>query len=150
MAGHSESKSDKSYSDDVEFEAESEILLVLYNVGMRFRGHGEGTFVCPLCHGKKMPSWSLLELLQHVIGKSRRGEGIFGPEHSALAKYILNNNVMAHDHELGGVGDCSGNEAVKAHRYQCQAANRADREARKEKVLKKYLCVMMFFVINLL
>jgi hypothetical protein len=67
-----------------------------------------------------------------------------------LAKYILNNDAMTHDHKLGGVGDYSGNEAVKAHRDQCQAANRADREARKEKVLKKYLCVMIFFVINLL
>jgi hypothetical protein len=79
MAGYSDSKSDKSYLDDVEFEAESEILLGLYNGGVRFRGRGEGTFVCPFCHGKKMPSWSLLELLQHAIGKSRGGEGILWP-----------------------------------------------------------------------
>jgi hypothetical protein len=45
--------------------------------------------LCPFCHGKKVPSWSLRELLQHSNGKSRRGEGISGPEHSALAKYIL-------------------------------------------------------------
>ena len=44
---------------------------------------------------------------------------------------------MAHDHELGGVGDCGGNEAVKARRDQRHVANTADKEARKEKVLKK-------------
>ena len=53
----------------------------------------------------KVPSWTLRELLQHVNGKSRRGKGISGPEHSALAKYILSNDAMAHDRELGGVGD---------------------------------------------
>ena len=68
-------------------------------------------------------------------GKSHRGEGIFGPEHSALAKYILSNDAMAH--ELGGVRDCGGNEAVKAHWDQRQAANRANKKSCKEKVLKK-------------
>ena len=70
-------------------------------------------------------------------GNLHRGKGISRPEHSALAKYILNNDAMAHDRELGGVRDCGGNEAVKAHRDLCQAANRVDREARKKKVLKK-------------
>ena len=70
-------------------------------------------------------------------GKSCKGEGISGPEHSALAKYILSNNAMAHDHELGGVGDCGCNQAVKARRDKRHATNRADKEARKEKVLKK-------------
>ena len=70
-------------------------------------------------------------------GKSRRGEGISRPEHSALPKYILSNDAMARDRELGGVGDCSGNQAVKAHRDKRHMANRADKEARKEKVLKK-------------
>jgi hypothetical protein len=60
---------------------------------------------------------------------------------------MLNNDAMARDHELGGVGDCGGNEA---RRDQRQVGNRSDRVARKEKVLEKYLCVMMFFVINLL
>jgi hypothetical protein len=54
-----------------------------------------------------------------------------------LAKYILTNDAMARDHELGGVGDCGGNEAVKAHRDQCHVANRADKEACKVKVFKK-------------
>jgi hypothetical protein len=67
-------------------------------------------------HGKKVPSCSLRELLQHVNGNSQRGEGISRPEHSALAKYILNNDAMPRDRELGGVGDCGDNEAVKAHR----------------------------------
>ena len=138
MAGHSDSEIENAYLDEAEFEEkESEILLSLSNGGVRFHGHGEGTFVCLFCHGKEVPSWSLCELLQHVNGKSRRGEGISGPEHSALAKYILSNNAMAHDHELGGVGDCGCNQAVKARRDKRHTANRADKEARKEKVLKK-------------
>ena len=44
---------------------------------------------------------------------------------------------MAHDRELGGVGDYGSNEAVKARRDKRHAANRANKEARKEKVLKK-------------
>ena len=89
MASHSDSESKNSYLDKAEFkEKESEILLGLSNGGVRFRGRGKGTFVCPFCRGKKVPSWSLRELLQHVNGKSHRGEGIFGPEHCALAKYI--------------------------------------------------------------
>ena len=92
MAGHSDSRIKNSYSDESKFEEnESEILLGLSNGGVRFHGHGEGTFVCSFCRGKKVPSWSLRELLQHMNGKSHRGEGISGPEHSALAKYILNN-----------------------------------------------------------
>ena len=110
MVGHSDSESKNSYSNHAEFEEkDSEILLSLSNGGIRFRGHGEGTFVCPFCRSKKVPSWSLRELLQHANGKSHRGEGISGPEHSALAMYILSNDAMAHDHELGGVGDCDGN-----------------------------------------
>ena len=50
-----------------------------------------------------------------------------------MAKYILSNDAMACDRELGGVGDYGGNEAVKVHRDQRHTANRAD----KEKVLKK-------------
>ena len=138
MAGHSDSEIKNSYSDESEFEEkESEILLGLSNGGVRFCGRGEGTFVCPFCHSKKVPSWSLRELLQHANGKSHRGEGISGLEHSALAKYILSNDAMAHDHELGGVGDCRSNQWVKARRDKRHTANRADKEARKEKVLKK-------------
>ena len=70
-------------------------------------------------------------------GKSRRGEGISGPEHSALAKYILSNDTMARDHKLGGAGDYDGNLAVKARRDKRHMANRADKESHKEKVLKK-------------
>ena len=45
MAGHSDSKIGNSYLDDSEFEEkEREILLGLSNGGVRFRGHGEGTF----------------------------------------------------------------------------------------------------------
>jgi hypothetical protein len=44
---------------------------------------------------------------------------------------------MARDHELGGVGDCGSNQAVKARRDKYHATNRVDKEARKEKVLKK-------------
>jgi len=63
MAGHSDSKIENSYSDEAEFEEkESEILLGLSNGGVRFRGCGDGTFVCPFCHGKKVSSWSLHEL----------------------------------------------------------------------------------------
>ena len=117
MEGHSDSERKNSYLDEAEFEEkESKILLDLSNGGVSFRGRGEGNFVCPFCRGKKVPSWSLRELLQHTNGKSHRGEGISRPEHSALAKYILSNDAMARDHELGGVGDCDGNEAVKAHR----------------------------------
>ena len=58
-------------------------------------------------------------------GKSRGGKGISGLEHSALAKYILRNDAMARDHELGRVGDCSGNQAMKAHKDKRHAANRA-------------------------
>jgi hypothetical protein len=138
MAGHSDSDSDNSYSDDAEFEEkESEILLGLSNGGMRLHGHGEGTFVCSFCRGKKVPSWSLCELLQHTNGNSYRGKVISRLEHSALAKYILNIDAMACDRELGGVGDYNGNEVVKARRDQLHAANRANKEARKEKVLKK-------------
>jgi len=54
-----------------------------------------------------------------------------------LAKYILRNDAMARDHELGRVGDCSGNQAMKAHKDKRHAANRANKEARKEKVLNK-------------
>ena len=64
MVGHSDSESKNSYSDETKFEEkESEILLGLSNGGVRFRGRGEGTFVCPFCRGKKVPSWSLCELL---------------------------------------------------------------------------------------
>ena len=63
MAGHSDSKIENSYSDDSEFEEESEILLGLSNGSVRFCGRGEGIFVCPFCRGKKVPSWSLRELL---------------------------------------------------------------------------------------
>ena len=138
MAGHGDSEIENSYSDESEFEEkESKILLGLSNGGFRFHGHGEGTFVCPFCRVKKVPAWSLHELLQHANGKSRRGEAISGPEHSILAKYILSNDAIARDRELGGVGDCGGNQAVKAHRAKHHAANRADKEACKEKVLKK-------------
>ena len=102
-----------------------------------FHGRGEGTFVCCFCHGKKVPSWSLHELLQQANGKSRRGEVISGLEHSALAKYILSNNAMARDRELGGVGDCGSNQAAKTRTDKRHAANRDNKEARKEKVLKK-------------
>ena len=138
MIGHSDSEIKNSYSNDSEFEEkESEILLGLSNGGIRFHGHGEGTFVCPFCHGKKVPSWSLRKLLQHTNGKSRRGKGISGLEHSALAKYILSNDAMACDSELGGDGDYRGNHAIKAHRDKRHVANRADKEACKEKLLKK-------------
>ena len=137
MVGHSESKIKNSYSDDSEFGEESEIVLGVYNGGVRFCGRGEGTFVCPFCRGKKVPSWSLCELLQHANGKSHRGEEISRPEHSALAKYSLSNDTMAHDHELGGVGDCGGNQAMKAHRNKHHVANKANKEACKENVLKK-------------
>ena len=93
--------------------------------------------MCPFCHGKEVLSCSLCELLQHANGKSHRGEGIFGPEHIALVKYILSNDAMARDRKLCGVGDCGGNQAVKACRDKRHAANRADKEVRKEKVLKK-------------
>jgi hypothetical protein len=64
MASHSDSESENSYLDEAEFEEqESEILLGLSNGGIRFHGHGEGTFVCPFYHGKKVPSWSLRALL---------------------------------------------------------------------------------------
>jgi hypothetical protein len=110
MVGHGDFESKNSYWDEAKFEEkESEILLGLSSGGIRFRGHGEGTFMCPFCRGKKMPSWSLHELLQHANEKSRRGKGISWPKHSALAKYILSNNAMAHDRELGGVGDYGGN-----------------------------------------
>jgi hypothetical protein len=110
MAGHSDFESENSYSNEAEFEEkESEILLGLSNGSVRFCGHGEGTFVCPFCRGKKVPSWSLHELLQYANGKSHRGDGISRPQHSALAKYILSNDAMAHDCELGGVRDCDGN-----------------------------------------
>ena len=138
MAGHSDSEIENSYLDNSKFEEkESEILLGLSNGGVRFCGRGEGTFVCPFCRSKKVPSWSILQLLQHTNGKSHRGEGISRAEHSALAKYILSNDAMACDHELGGVGDYGGNEAVKARRDQRHVANRADKKERKEKVLKK-------------
>jgi hypothetical protein len=98
MAGHSDSEIENSYSDESEFkEKESEILLGLSNGGIGFHGHGEGTFVCPFCHGKKVPSWSLRKLLQHANRKSHRDKRISRPEHSALAKYILTNDAMAHD-----------------------------------------------------
>ena len=64
MAGHIDSKIKNSYSVESEFEEkESEILLGISNGGVMFRSHGEGTFVCPFCRGKKVPSWSLRELL---------------------------------------------------------------------------------------
>jgi hypothetical protein len=44
---------------------------------------------------------------------------------------------MTPHRELGGVGDCGGNEAMKAHRDHRHTANRSDKEACKEKVLKK-------------
>ena len=44
---------------------------------------------------------------------------------------------MACDHELGGVGDYGGNQAMKAHRNKHHVANKANKEACKEKVLKK-------------
>ena len=114
MARHSDSEIENSYSDDSESEEnESEILLGLSNGGIRFHGRGEGTFVCPFCYGKKVPSWSLHELLQHVNAKFHRGEGISRLEHSALAKYILSNDAMAHDRELWwswGLQRLSGSE----------------------------------------
>ena len=66
-----------------------------------------------------------------------QGEGISRPEHSALAKYILSNDAMACNSELGGDGGCGGNHAMKAHRDKRHTANRADKEACKDKVLKK-------------
>jgi hypothetical protein len=54
-----------------------------------------------------------------------------------LAKCILINDAMARDRELGGVGDYGGNQAVKARRGKRHVANRADKEACKEQVLKK-------------
>jgi hypothetical protein len=44
---------------------------------------------------------------------------------------------MARDHKLGGVGDCGGYEVAKARRDQRHTTNRTDKEAHKEKVLKK-------------
>ena len=71
------------------------------------------------------------------MGSLAEARGSLGPDHSSLAKYILSNDAMAHDHELGGVGDYGVNQAMKAHRDKRHAANRADKEACKEKVLKK-------------
>ena len=70
---------------------------------------------------------SFLPWQESVIVKSSRvaaarqwvvsqGEGISRPEHSALAKYILSNDAMAHDRKLGGVGDYDNNEEVKDRR----------------------------------
>ena len=57
MADHSDSESENSYSDEAKFkQKESEILLGLSNGGVRFRGRGYGTFVCPFCLGKKVSS----------------------------------------------------------------------------------------------
>ena len=57
---------------------------------------------------------------------------------------------MACDHELSEVGNYSGNEEVKARRDQRHAANRVDREERKNKVLYSKVYVMIFFMINIL
>ena len=134
MAGHSDSGIENSFSNESKFEEkESEILLGLSNGGVRFHGLGEGTFVCPFCHGKKVSSWIPRELLWHANGKSHRGEGISRPEHSALDKYILSNDAMAHGRKFGGVGDCGGNQAVKARRDKRHASNRADKEARRRR-----------------
>jgi hypothetical protein len=93
MAGDSDSET--SYSHEVEFKKlESDTLLRLSNGGERFCGRGEGTFVCPFCHGKKPRTWSLRELLQHAEGNSCLGEGSSSPKHSTLAKYILNNDAI--------------------------------------------------------
>jgi len=140
------SDSNTSYLDKVVFQnLESETLLRLSNQGERFRGHGDDTFVCLFCHGKKLQTWSICGLLQHSEGNSRLGEGRSDPKHSALAKYILTNDAMARDRELAKVGDYGGNEVVKARRDLRHAANRADREERKNKVLNKKVCVMIFF-----
>ena len=102
-------------SDEVEFQKlESQSLLRLSNGGKRFRGRGEGTSLSPFFHGKKPPTWSLRELLQHVEGKSCPGNGRSTLKHSVLAKYILTNSTMAHVHELSEVNDCSSNKTVKA------------------------------------
>jgi len=129
MVGHSDSKIKNSYSDDSEFkEKESEILLGLSNGGFGFCGHGEGTFVCPFCHGKKVPSWSLRKLLQHTNGKSRRGKGISGLEHSALAKYILSNDqyILTRGEFLNRLGVIVGHldHAVVADRLVLVVAHR--------------------------
>jgi len=50
---------------------------------------------------------------------------------------------MARDHELSEVGNYSGNEEVKARRDQQHAANRVDREERKNKVLNGKVCAMI-------
>jgi hypothetical protein len=54
---HSDSKSNNSYLDDVDFDKKvSEILLGFSDRGPKLYGRGEGTFVCPFCCGKKVPS----------------------------------------------------------------------------------------------
>ena len=74
MAGHSDSEIKNSYSDNSEFEEkESEILLGPSNGGIRFRDHGEGTFLCPFCHGKKVPLLMSANLVVlEIVARMRR------------------------------------------------------------------------------
>jgi hypothetical protein len=49
--------------------------------------------------------WQESAIIESSRGKSHKGEGISRLEHSALAQYILNNDAMARECELGGVGE---------------------------------------------
>jgi hypothetical protein len=73
MVDHSDSESNNSFSDDAEFDEKvKEIVLGFSDGAPRIHGRGEGTFVCPFCRGKKVPTWSLRELLQHEWEVSQR------------------------------------------------------------------------------
>ena len=74
MAGHSDSEIENSYSNESEFkEKQSKILLGLSNGGIRLRGHGEGTFLCPFCHGKKVPLLMSANLVVlEIVARMRR------------------------------------------------------------------------------
>jgi hypothetical protein len=64
MAGHRDSKIENSYSDEAEFEEkENGILLDPPMEALGFMVVARAPLCVLFCHGKKVPSWSLRELL---------------------------------------------------------------------------------------
>lgn len=118
MDGYDDSSD--TYSDEEEEALQRETRLRLASGELSVRKHNN--YACPFCTGGKIRSWKLVDLLKHAEGK-------VGPEHRALADFILTDSTMASARTIAEVGDCGGNEEVRTRR---DARREANKERRNE------------------
>ena len=89
MSNSSDSDDCNSYNGEEEFaQMVTEMANEFASSQRRVRRVG-GYYRCTFCPGRMQRNWSRLELLNHATGLSTRGNGLKGPQHKALADYIL-------------------------------------------------------------